>query len=228
VVYPIDRNRGTPLNAYCAMDIVRAALGVGPCQYILEAEGLESESPPTPDVVSRWVEELFRKGKDQKEAAAIKERLAAMAAQVRQVDSRVEGYREFLRQVLQQCEKPPAGMEKLAPDLRRIVTDVDRMGPPISEAADPVASAQTLGQAVVALIGKADALGECQKLAARIRALGAEQERALATYRMTVRRIREACRVAAGENQAAGGNLDKLRGQAEELLQKKQATGSRQ
>jgi len=60
LVYPIDRTRATPLTVTCPTDVLRATLGVGPCQYILDAERLAAEA--TPDQVMDWLErELKRK-----------------------------------------------------------------------------------------------------------------------------------------------------------------------
>ena len=56
VVYPIDRTRSTPLTAFCPINILRSTLGVGPCQYILQTEGLASETNPTPDEVVTWAD----------------------------------------------------------------------------------------------------------------------------------------------------------------------------
>ena len=39
VIYPINRARTTPLDQFTVVDVVRATLGVGPCEYILDVEG---------------------------------------------------------------------------------------------------------------------------------------------------------------------------------------------
>ena len=39
VIYPIQRTKDTPLREFTVVDIVRATLGVGPCEYILDVEG---------------------------------------------------------------------------------------------------------------------------------------------------------------------------------------------
>ena len=39
LIYPINRVGSTPLAAYTVVDVVRATLGVGPCEYILDVEG---------------------------------------------------------------------------------------------------------------------------------------------------------------------------------------------
>jgi len=45
LVYPFDRGRGTPLEAITLTDVVRQTLGVGPCQYILDADRRMAQTP---------------------------------------------------------------------------------------------------------------------------------------------------------------------------------------
>jgi hypothetical protein len=48
VAYPLDRGdrgRGTPLTAFTVTDLVRATLGVGPCEYILDVKGQRLATP---------------------------------------------------------------------------------------------------------------------------------------------------------------------------------------
>ncbi len=90
VVYPIDRTRSTPLTAFCPIDILRSTLGVGPCQYILQTEGLASETNPTPDEVVTWAEKQFKKKKVSK--AEILERFQQMVDYVGRAQSRLDCY----------------------------------------------------------------------------------------------------------------------------------------
>jgi hypothetical protein len=43
VVYPINRVKQTPLDAYTVVDVMRNTLGVGPCEHILDLEGQKSD-----------------------------------------------------------------------------------------------------------------------------------------------------------------------------------------
>jgi hypothetical protein len=38
--YPRDRSKETPLDAFTLVDVMRGALGAGPCKYVLDLEGL--------------------------------------------------------------------------------------------------------------------------------------------------------------------------------------------
>ena len=100
IVYPIDRTRATPLDVFCPIDILRATLGVGPCQYILQTEGLSSENNPTPDNVMTWVEKQFSK-KQKKEADEVRRQLDAMVGHTRQADARLDQYAGLAHSVKQ-------------------------------------------------------------------------------------------------------------------------------
>ena len=43
VIYPLTRLADTPVSQYTPVDIVRATMGVGPCQHILDVEGQKQE-----------------------------------------------------------------------------------------------------------------------------------------------------------------------------------------
>ena len=42
-IYPINRVKQTPLDAFTVVDVMRNTLGVGPCQHILDLEGQKAE-----------------------------------------------------------------------------------------------------------------------------------------------------------------------------------------
>ena len=72
--------------------MLRNTLGVGPCQYILQTEGLASEGSPTADAVMTWIEKQFKRKKQKSSADEIRERLGLMVAHVGQAQKRIERY----------------------------------------------------------------------------------------------------------------------------------------
>ena len=80
VVYAMDRTRATPLTTFCPIDVLRNTLGVGPCQYILQTEGLATDANPTPDNVMTWIEKQFKRKKEKSAAGEIRELLDQMVA----------------------------------------------------------------------------------------------------------------------------------------------------
>ena len=105
VVYGMDRSRTTPLTTFCPIDILRNTLGVGPCQYILQTEGLASETNPTPDSVMTAVEKQFKRKKEKIAAQEIREMLDQMVRHVGHAQARIRQYGR-LRAILVDCPAP--------------------------------------------------------------------------------------------------------------------------
>ena len=197
VIYPIDRTKATPLTTFTPVDIMRNTLGFGPCQYILETEGLASQDPPTPDQVMTWIEKQFKRGKQKESADEIRERLKAMAELVGRTETRINRYADFaaeLQKLLTAedstngrllkatvgvlAESAAAGLSATS-KTRRVEDPPGRSEPPGRIA--------KLSDAVIGLIGKDTAAADLAPLAAEIRGIGAAQDRALAKGRMAVR-----------------------------------------
>jgi hypothetical protein len=212
VVYPLERTRETPLTAFCLVDIMRNALGFGPCQYVLDAEKLGTGESATPEPVTHWVEKQFEKKPSKRDADAIREQLARMANQVKLTDARIAEYGEFFRQTRQTCTK----VENAAA-AGRLLAICD------SIAAAPLAAQPTvarLAAEVAAAAEREDALSTCATPLAGIRAGGAAQDDALARYRMAARRLKQECRALAAD--AGSATLAKqLLQQIEQRLAKK-------
>ena len=90
LVYPMDRSRATPLTAFCPTDVLRNTLGVGPCQYILQTEGLQTDANPTPDNVMTWIEKQIVRKRQKKSADEIREMVQQMTQHVGHVAERVQ------------------------------------------------------------------------------------------------------------------------------------------
>jgi hypothetical protein len=191
VIYPIDRSRTTPLTTFCPIDILRATLGVGPCQYILQTEGLATDANPTPDNVMTFVEKQFAKKKDKQSADEIRQMLAEMVAHVDHADKRIRQYAVLAHDVRTICQAQAAS-GALAQTIEALRPTLDALDGAIAGAtADPAARARKLADDVLGLIGKPDPAAECRRLGLELRRLGASQDRALASSRMAARWLRQ-------------------------------------
>jgi len=199
VIYPIDRSRATPLTTFCPIDVMRNTLGVGPCQYILAMEGLGGEGHPTPADVTEWVERQFERGRDSRAAGAIKERLAGMVAHISHAQQRLDRYADFAGHVrrLSESTGEPAAAADPRPRLLAMAEEMDRLIVFQQQAMQSARPAAELADGIVALIGAGNAVPEVKRMGAELRSIGACQDEALARCRMTVRRIKQACRTAA-------------------------------
>jgi len=243
VVYPIDRSRTTPLATFCPIDVLRATLGVGPCQYILQTEGLASDANPTPDSVMTWVEKQFDKKRDKQSRDEMREMLDQMVAHVDHAQQRIGQYAALARDVRVICQGPfgaglqtPPGRDgsvrrpattldgvaaRAAESLRPTLDDLDRK---LSEAAvtvPPAQRARKLADEVLGLIGKKDPAAECRRLGLELRRLGAVQDRGLASGRMAARWLRQQALMMAEQDRQNADLAGKIEGRIEQALPRK-------
>lgn len=191
VIYPIDRSRTTPLSVFCPTDVMRNTLGCGPCQYLLDREGLGAAAHATPADVTKWVERQFKRKRARRNADQIGQRLKLMAEHVQHAEARISQYERFARQVQSVCAGVKDGRGE---KIRGIAEETVRSIASHRERGSMVDIAARVGDQIAALIGKPAALAECEKLGEQARSLGAAQDRALSKCRLSVRRIKLQCR----------------------------------
>lgn len=217
IVYPVERTRTTPLTSFCLIDIMRSALGVGPCQYVLDAEGLGNSESPTPDQVTHWVEKQFEKKASKREVDLIREQLAKMAIQVKKTDERVSEYMAFAAKIRQSCDD----YAKAEPQ----TMVVSRLAAIAQQLTNPAASThpvvEKLAGEVAAQADKDDALAKCQATLAAIRTAGAAQDYTLAKLRMAARRLKQEARTLGAIDPKAVPFTAQVQQQAEQMLVRK-------
>jgi len=223
VTYPIDRSQDTPLDVYCLVDLMRGTLGVGACQYILDVEGLDAQTSPTPALVMDWVEKQFEKKKDARYADAIRDRCRLMVEHIGHAEQRIVRYKEFAAEVrkLASAGKPES------PSCQGALSILDDLDQGVSQTAalraTPEAAA-ALAQQVVDLAGKDGAYEECRRIGALLRAQGGAQDRALSKCRMAVRRLKQYSLTAMEDDPAAADFMRPILAQTDDILRDKQAS----
>jgi len=182
VIYPLDRTRATPLTEFTPVDILRNTLGVGPCQYILETEGLASADNPTPDNVLTWAEKQVKKKGGKDAADDIRERLKAMVELAGRTEARIKRYADFAAEMKQSFAADSSAIE-----IKATIDAIAKAAADGLAATQPPGRVTKLADAIAGLIGKDTAAADLAAPAAELRAIGAAQDRALAKSRMAVR-----------------------------------------
>jgi hypothetical protein len=96
LIYPIIRVSNTPLDAYTVADVVRATLGVGPCQYILDVEGQQSHYNGIATCGCRdTLMPIYQQHQQAQQKAVIDKTLTDVMIFVRYIRSRIEAYVVF-------------------------------------------------------------------------------------------------------------------------------------
>jgi hypothetical protein len=216
VTYPVERTRATPLTAFCLVDVMRNALGFGPCQYVLDAEGLGNSESPTPDVVTHWVEKQFEKKVSKRDVDAIREQLGRMTAQVKKTDERIAQYVGLAGKLKLTCMEHVKGTDE--PAASGFLKIIERMTVSPLPALPVV---QELATNVAGQADREDALAKSQAMLAGIRTAGATQDYAMAKMRMAARRLKQEARTVAVSDPRAAGFAGQIQQQAEGMLVKK-------
>jgi hypothetical protein len=221
VVYPIDRRRDTPLTALTPIDVLRNTLGVGPCQYILQVEGLAGDSDPTPAHVMDWIEKQFARKKDKESADRIAAMLKQMIEHVERVRARIEKYAQFAREVKTLCGGQPAsGSDSPArAEFAAIARNLEQLAWAPEGWMGPAQRTSELAEAVAALVGKENAPEQCRQLGTDLRELGAFEDRTLSKCRMSVRWLKQKARARAVAKGDDAELAAKIQAAAERVLQ---------
>ena len=218
IAYPLDRNRSTPLTTFCAIDVLRNTLGVGPCQYILQTEGLASATSPTPESVAAWVERQFERDRAGDQSDEIARQLTAMVEHVRHAQGRIERYAALAAEVRRTCG---AAESQASRALGGWLATLDRIDEALSVARDAPTPPEVVAEVVPAihdLLGRGDALEEYRAWAARLHEAGARQDGALSRCRMAVRWLAQQARMAATTDPAVAAPARQIAARAEQFL----------
>jgi len=224
LVYPIDRDLSTPLSILCPIDIMKNTLGVGPCQYILEVEKLGSDTHPTPEQVTEWVEKQFARKKEKRDPQQMKENLEAMLALLRQSRARIQEYGDFAESLLDLCEKTAQAKPNLAAAINPLRPLFENLSSVIAARSDAMKTpddAIQLTNRILDLVGTDNSLPQCRSLCSQIRSIGGTQDYLLSKCRMTARWVRQQCRMLSVLHPQAVEFLTEAQKRAEKMLKEK-------
>lgn len=213
VVYPINRMADTPLDAFTVTDVVRATLGVGPCEYILDVEGQKSELKGRATCSVRdELKAMYEKGEQAARKADTEQFLKQGLAFVTHIRSRIQGYQDFAAKMRAELKKSPpspslAEIDTLLAEVdARVAAKLDLIKTPKDVAAmmdafrkdglgkegpEGVEKAKAFGEALVLIGGTQDELvGECRYLVKNLRqrvAIMAVKDASLAPFASKLR-----------------------------------------
>lgn len=152
LIYALDRATNTPLAVFTPVDVMRATLGQGPCEYVLDLEGVK----PSPAGGKRellagatcplWMDHVFYVMCKMKKRAdgtyeplepKLKERLLQalddMRTFVHAVHDRLRGYREFGREMEKFCEEEAKRTPKVKPVAEKVLTITRTMNKDVAQ-----------------------------------------------------------------------------------------------
>jgi hypothetical protein len=124
VVYPINRVKLTPLDAFTVVDVMRNTLGVGPCEHILDLEGQKAEYRGRATCSVRdELTPIYAKKQQKQQRAKVDKTLDEGLIFVKHIRGRITRYVEFghkLRAYL-------AEQQKAHPEQAAFLTEMDKL-----------------------------------------------------------------------------------------------------
>ena len=234
LVYPSDRKKDTPLATFTPVDVVRDTLGVGPCEYVLDREGLQGRSANTGRKnfargvcdTTTPIEYLFISGIEARESALIGHLLDDILADIGAINARVLEFRRFGRELgelgaamrresapagllLDEAEKTAKGIEALYQEKLPIIKNPEH--------------AAEVGRRIRELASHSDPenLGQCKTLTRELRDVAGTQHRLTGDYRVMVKRLRQEAGIQGAEDPATAKMAEKIRKLGGQILRKK-------
>ncbi len=234
LVYPSDRKRETPLAVLTPVDIVRDALGVGPCEYVLDREGLQGRSANTGRKnfgrgvcdTTTPIEYFFILGLEARESALIGHLVDDILADNRAINARVLEFRAFRKELAALCatlRREAAGNSPLLDEAEKCAREAEAYYQEKLPTIKNPARAAQVGQRIRELAARHDPenLGECKTLTYELRDIAGTQHHMIGDYRVMVKRLRQQAAIHGAEDSSAAKMAERIRKLAAQILRKK-------
>jgi len=237
LVYPLDRKQNTPLMVLTPVDMLRETLGAGPCEYVLDREGLSPRNPGGDrQLVSTGVcnttgatQHFFELGIECREGQLIRDLADDVLAFNVTVRKRLEEYRAFARNLAELCGEEA----KRNPAVQPIAERAERLRKRLEDLFAERLKAMKTPEEGVELVQKIkdltreedpENLGKYLDLGARLRGLAGTQDSLAGAFRSEVRLFRRELGAMAPTDRATMKFVEKLWERSRSLLRKKHYT----
>jgi len=234
LTYPSDRAKKTPLTVFTPVDIVRDTLGVGPCEYVLDREGLRHRSVNTGrrsfgrgvcDTTSP-IEYFFLRGLETRERIVVHHLVDDILADNRGINARIHEFRQFGRGLGDLCAalKRNDGVPvPLIDEAGRTAKEIGALYERELKIIKTPPHAAKLGQGIKALTERRDPenLGKCKVLTRELRHIAGTQHRMVGDYRVMVKSLRQQAGIHGTAGPAAADAAEKIRQLAAQVLRRK-------
>jgi hypothetical protein len=198
IIYPINRVKQTPLDAYTVVDIMRNTLGVGPCEHILDLEGQKAEYKGRATCSVRdKLTPIYEKGQQKDKRAEVDKTLDEGLAFVKHIRGRITRYTEFghkMRDYLTEQKKAHPELADFIADMDKIVQQIDaRVAARAEKIKTPEHVAQMNDDFRKNVLGYdgADAVQRCKVYTRALVEIGDNQDELSAECRWVVKTLRQ-------------------------------------
>jgi ATP-dependent exoDNAse (exonuclease V) alpha subunit len=216
---------GTPLDAFTFVDIVRATLGVGPCEYILDVEGQKKQAEGRPTCASRTILNTIYANKEQKaKRAEAEQALRDVLAFMQHIRTRIEGYATFGRQTLAWLDEQKKAKPELAPFIAEMEALTRRIDEAVEKRKDKILAPERAAELVdefrkTVLSDESNgALDACKKITAGFVGIGGAQDELVGECRAAVKVLRQRAAISMAVDPRTAAIAKELRNRTQTML----------
>jgi len=225
VVYPFNRVAETPPDAFTMVDVARNALGVGPCDYILDLEGQKQEykgkaTCPTQDLLLG----IYQKGEQKKRREQIDKALDETLVFVKHIRGRISAYLDCGHKIRQYL----AEQKKVQPQLAASINELDRIAQEMEarfkEREERIKTPEYVVQMnadfrkTVLDYDGADALERCKKYSEALVKIGGNQDKLVSECRWVARVLRQRAAIMVAQDPRMAAIAAEIRTRTGEVL----------
>lgn len=198
LVYPINRVKQTPLDAYTVVDVMRNTLGVGPCEHILDLEGQKNEYKGRATCSVRdTLTPIYASKQQVQRRAEVDKTLDEGLAFVKHIRGRITRYVEFghkMRAYLAEQHKAHPELAGFIAEMDKLTQEIDnRVAARASKIQTPehVAKMNEAFRKDVLGYEGPDALQRCRDYALALVVIGDNQDELSGECRWVVKTLRQ-------------------------------------
>jgi hypothetical protein len=225
LIYPINRLETTPLEQFTVVDIMRATLGVGPCEYILDVEGQKKTFQGRPTCASRTILDSIYASKQQKQQRDVVEKtLDEVLAFVRHIRGRIEAYVVFGHELGAYLEAQKKTQPQLAGLLTEMQETIRKIDGYVARRKNGIKTPEYASELVAdfrrSLLDYegGDALAKCKRITAALVDIGGNQDELVGECRMVVKRLRQQAALAMAAEPRAAQVGSEVRRRTQQML----------
>jgi hypothetical protein len=225
LVYPINRVKETPLDAYTVLDVMRNTLGVGPCQHILDVEGQKSEYRGHATCGVRDIlTPIYKTNKQKEKRAEVIDAIDGGLVFVKHIRGRITRYVDFgqkmkaylaeQKKTHPECANFIAEMEKINEQIdKRVAARVDKIQTP-----EHVARMNDAFRKNVLDYEGPDAVKRCKEYTSALVEIGDNQDELSAECRWVVKTLRQRAGILVALDPRAAPVASEIRARTQEAL----------
>jgi hypothetical protein len=225
VVYPINRVKNTPLDAYTVVDVMRTTLGVGPCEYILDLEGQKSAYKGRATCSARdELGRIYSNHQQKRQHDKVEKVLQDALIFVTHIRGRITRYVDFghkMRAYLEEQKKSRPELSEFLAEMEQITGEIDaRVAARTAKIKTPahVAGMNDDFRKNVMDYEGPDALDRCRKYTHALVEIGDNQDELSGECRWVVKSLRQRAGLRLAQDSRVASIAGEIRKRTQEAL----------